>query len=168
MKVGKKLEAGQGSRLVEDFHTPGFDTEGEGRTATAIAGEEKERTEWRNQFDSCREEDCEAVHEKRRTDGNYGTEQPVNSPVTLTLTKKHKSIYTNANSIAGKLDELRNRVQSGSFDIVAVTESWAKEHVKDSELKIDGYTMYKKDRPASTGAKGGGVPAICEGIFSVL
>ena len=55
------------------------------------------------------------------------------------------------------MDELRIRVQGGSFDIVAVTESWAKEDINDSEIKTDGYTLYRKDRPPSAGTKGGGV-----------
>lgn len=36
-------------------------------------------------------------------------------------------------------------MQGGNFDIAAITESWAKEDINDSELKIDGYTMYRKD-----------------------
>jgi len=52
-QVSKKLETGQERRLGEDFHTPGRDLERKGRTTSVIAGEEKERTEWRNQSDSC-------------------------------------------------------------------------------------------------------------------
>lgn len=55
------------------------------------------------------------------------------------------------------MDELRKKVQGGNFDIAAITESWAKEDINDSELKIDGYTMYRKDRLVSTGTTGGGV-----------
>lgn len=55
------------------------------------------------------------------------------------------------------MDELRKKVQGGNFDIAAITESWAKEDINDSELKIDGYTMYRKDRLVNTGASGGGV-----------
>ena len=61
----------------------------------------------------------------------------------MTLSKKLKSIYTNANSVIGKMDELRIKAQGGCFDVVAITESWANDDISDSELNIDGYTLYR-------------------------
>ena len=44
------------------------------------------------------------------------------------------------------------------YDIIAVTESWAKNEIADSELHIDGYITYRQDRSAPN--KGGSVPGI--------
>ena len=39
--------------------------------------------------------------------------------------------------------------------IIGVTESWANENIEDAEIGIDGYDLFRDDRPA--GHKGGGV-----------
>jgi hypothetical protein len=65
-------------------------------------------------------------------------------------------MYTNSNSVIGKMDELKRKFQSGNYDIVAITESWATEDINDGELKIDGYVTYRKDRTISNGGKGKG------------
>ena len=57
-----------------------------------------------------------------------------------------KCLYTNANSVILKVDELRERVLLEAFDVVAVTETWATQEISDCELAIDGYVMYRKDR----------------------
>ena len=75
----------------------------------------------------------------------------------MNMMSKWKCLYTNANSIVGKVDELRQRISNSNYDIIAITESWAKNDVGDAELKIDGYLMYRKDKAADSRAKGGGV-----------
>ena len=40
------------------------------------------------------------------------------------------------------------------FNIIGIVETWANDEIRESELKIDGYEMYKVDR---RGRKGGGV-----------
>ena len=69
--------------------------------------------------------------------------------------KSLKCLYTNANSVVGKIDELKFTINKGNYDVIAITESWANSEIADSELHIDGYVLYRKDRPAPT--KGGGV-----------
>ena len=63
-----------------------------------------------------------------------------------------KCLYTNANSLTNKMSELRYRAEG--MDIIAVTETWTSPDIKDGEINIDGYTMFRKDRLHS---KGGGV-----------
>ena len=75
----------------------------------------------------------------------------------MNMIHKWKCMYTNANSIVGKIDELRQRISSTNYDIIAITESWAKDDVSDAELKIDGYLMYRKDKVVDSRVKGGGV-----------
>lgn len=43
------------------------------------------------------------------------------------------------------------------YDIVCITESWVSQSVGDNELKVKGYTMYRKDRGCIKENKGGGV-----------
>jgi len=53
------------------------------------------------------------------------------------------------------MDSLLATVAALEPDIVAITESWANEAVSDSELHIQGYDMFRQDRPCE--ARGGGV-----------
>jgi len=54
-----------------------------------------------------------------------------------------------------KVDELRERVVSEKFDVIAITETWATGDISDCELAIEGYVLYRQDR--RPGIKGGGV-----------
>ena len=53
--------------------------------------------------------------------------------------------------------ELELQIGIRNIDIAAITESWATGDVSDSELAIDGYVLYKKDRKSCRNAKGGGI-----------
>jgi len=64
-------------------------------------------------------------------------------------------LHANANSVISKHDELRERVLTEAFDVIAVTETWATDYIGDCKLVIDGYVLYRKDR--QPGTKGGGV-----------
>jgi hypothetical protein len=61
-------------------------------------------------------------------------------------------LYSNANSVVGKMSELRKKVEG--FDIVGITETWAGVNVNDAQLAIDGFNMFRMDRQ---GGKGGGL-----------
>ncbi|KAF6027225.1 hypothetical protein EB796_014473 [Bugula neritina] len=41
--------------------------------------------------------------------------------------------------------------------IVGITESWASNKLLHGELQLNGYTCYRKYRPAETASRGGGV-----------
>ena len=60
----------------------------------------------------------------------------------------------NARSVVNKLNDLHIMFDSENPDIVGITESWATKDISDSELSINGYTIYRRDREH---AKGGGV-----------
>ena len=65
--------------------------------------------------------------------------------------ENHKSLkcfYTNANSLTGKMDELRERISGKSYDVIAITETWANHGITDAELSLDGFNLYRKDRAA--------------------
>ena len=63
-----------------------------------------------------------------------------------------RCFYTNANSLTGKIVELKERIKD--FDIIGIVETWANDEIRESELKIDAYEMHRVDR---RGRKGGGV-----------
>ena len=59
-----------------------------------------------------------------------------------------------------KLDTFRATVESIKPDIIGVTESWANNEVLDSELGVEGYVMFRRDRDVKKEGKyvkGGGV-----------
>ena len=64
--------------------------------------------------------------------------------------------YTNCRSILNKIDLLRGMACVEDFDIIALTETWLDMSGKvfNTEVQIDGYTLFHKDRDHR---KGGGV-----------
>jgi len=59
-----------------------------------------------------------------------------------------KCFYANTRSIVNKdkRTELELYVNKEKPDLIAITESWTKESIQDSELDLDGYVMFRKDR----------------------
>jgi len=74
-------------------------------------------------------------------------------------------MYTNACSLPGKMDELRNLVYTENFDVIAVTETWVNEEITDAELALDGYVLFRNDRKKGVHTKGGGVALYIKDIF---
>ena len=71
-----------------------------------------------------------------------------------------RAFYVNTRSVVNidKRTELELYVDKEKPDIIGITESWAKESIQDSELELEGYAMFRKDRD-NKGEKrhGGGV-----------
>ena len=53
--------------------------------------------------------------------------------------------------------ELETYVKLHGYKIIAVTESWATPEISDSELGLEGFVMFRKDRSDVRDGKGGGV-----------
>jgi len=64
-------------------------------------------------------------------------------------------LIINAQSVINKLDLLVATVCDLKPDVLGITESWANDHVLDSELQLQGYQLFRCDRP--TDNRGGGV-----------
>ena len=62
------------------------------------------------------------------------------------------------------MEELCTEVQEIDPDIIAVSESWANDSIDDSELSVEGYTLFRKDRVLDI--KGGGVLLYVKEAFS--
>lgn len=52
-------------------------------------------------------------------------------------------------------------------DIVGITETWAHEDVQDSEISVNGYTLFRKDRVVGDKVRGGGVALYFKNEFNV-
>jgi len=63
-----------------------------------------------------------------------------------------KCLYTNARSTGNKQEELEICVRSQGHDLIAITEAWW-DSSHDWNTVIDGYTLFRKDRPTRQGGR---------------
>jgi len=75
-----------------------------------------------------------------------------------TNTSSLKAFYVNTRSVVNidKRTELELYVDKEKPDIIGITESWAKESIQDSELELEGYVMFRKDRDTQGEREHGG------------
>ena len=67
-------------------------------------------------------------------------------------------IFTNAQSINNKIDEMRALVAMKKPDILAITETWTNDSIGNSFLEIDGFEIVaREDRRDTEGGRGGGI-----------
>ncbi len=46
-----------------------------------------------------------------------------------------------------KLDELNNLASLSHIDVIGVTETWLHDALKDHEVSLSGYVLFRHDRP---------------------
>ena len=63
-------------------------------------------------------------------------------------------VCINARSIINKKNELNIMVDEIKPHIIGITESWANNDIRDAELGLEVYVIFRKDR---IGRRGGGV-----------
>ena len=63
-------------------------------------------------------------------------------------------LYTNANHLLNKMDDLTCLVNTHTADVIAITETWLESEIPDTLCCLDNYLVYRKDR---TSGLGGGV-----------
>ena len=63
--------------------------------------------------------------------------------------------YINARNLINKFDDFEAWVHDINPDIVGVTESWSTPSISDAELTLQGYDLFRQDRPVTR--EGGGV-----------
>ena len=56
-----------------------------------------------------------------------------------------------------KRDEINSLLIEHSIDILGITESWTNEDIEDSEIKFEGFTLFRRDRVNLPKERGGGV-----------
>ena len=125
------------------FYPPGFNTQAATNQETVASRDARENGQGRSELDDFQWEDRQEETETR---------------------EQLKCFYTNANSLVHKIDELKQLVTLHEYDIISVTETWATVDIKDAELSIDGYSMYRMDRKVTGG--GGVVLYIKENLRS--
>ena len=134
----KKLE---GSQQVDEqsIHSPGPHSKTENsQTATRQRFKDATAARRAKPHDSWRQ-NCDKKNEVR-----YLNKLIINGSL--------KCFYSTASSLFHKLDELKLRAQK--YDVIAITETWAKDDMTDAELSIDGFVIFTSDRK---GRLGGGV-----------
>ncbi len=60
----------------------------------------------------------------------------------------------NAGSLMNKLDEPNSLATLSHIDAIGVTETWLHDELKDHEVNLPGYVLFRHDRPSSK--RGGG------------
>ena len=95
------------------------------------------------------------VNERRADENNdEANEKTTQSTVnTYTNVEGIKCFYTNADSLRNKMSELRTIVSNNKPQLIAITEVKAKNFrfdVKDVELQIPGYEIYKSDMSSNS------------------
>nr|VZI33520.1 unnamed protein product [Spirometra erinaceieuropaei] len=75
---------------------------------------------------------------------------------------KLRCLYTNAQSLMSKLDELKLCLVELSPDVLAVTETWLSGNISDNEVALPGYQIYRRDREHRQG--GGIVVYVNDGL----
>ena len=89
---------------------------------------------------------------ERCVNGNRGA--PTNANQTLTV------LYTNSQSLPGKVNELSCIASDLKPDIIALTETWCNGKISSAVLSIDGYELVpelRMDRTNTGGGRGGGL-----------
>ena len=67
-------------------------------------------------------------------------------------------LYTNAQSIVGKIDELSCTSSELKPDLILLTETWCNDSVSDAFLSIPDYELHHRlDREDTAGGRGGGL-----------
>nr|VZI45236.1 unnamed protein product [Spirometra erinaceieuropaei] len=75
---------------------------------------------------------------------------------------KLRCLFTNAQSLLSKLDELKLCLVELSPDVLAVTETWLSGTISDNEVALPGYQIYRRDREHRQG--GGIVVYVNDGL----
>lgn len=87
-------------------------------------------------------------------------------------TKGLKLIHLNIRSLLLNLDEVKNTLLDGSFDIIALTETWLHSQCCNSLLEVDGYKLFRQDRktvtPGGRVKRGGGICLYVKNEFNVV
>ncbi|BHF66761.1 hypothetical protein SprV_0200978300 [Sparganum proliferum] len=72
-------------------------------------------------------------------------------------------MYTNAQSVLSRLDELRIHTHDLHPDVISITETWLSEQIDDRELMLPGFQLFPRDRENRRG--GGMVKFVKNGLY---
>lgn len=72
-------------------------------------------------------------------------------------------LHINVRSLASKMDTLRIWARSTNADVIVISETWLSRSVSDKDIGINGYRVFRTDRPK----RGGGVAIYIKTKFQV-
>ena len=77
-------------------------------------------------------------------------------------------MYTNAQSLVGKVNELSCAVTDLDPDLILVTQTWCSKDISDAYLSIQGYELRTELRQDREGMRGGGLVTYAKHGIQVL
>ena len=86
-----------------------------------------------------------------------GLDVPLNKPIAVPTV-----LFTNANHVLNKIDELQVLADTHAVDIICITESWLNGDSPDSLCSCGNFRIFRKDR---TTGSGGGVMCYVSDLF---
>nr|VZH94046.1 unnamed protein product [Spirometra erinaceieuropaei] len=144
---------------TKEFFSAGLHTTGADKTPTVSSGAKAATNEWRT-----RPGYLQQLHNRATVPLHMDTARAYVATAEtigkggviagLPKEKKLKCLYSNAQSLLSKLDELKIYVDQTLPDVISITETWLSASVDDREVALSGYHLFRKDR---LGRQGGGV-----------
>jgi len=113
------------------------------------------------EMDPCQHFDCVPIADKVDSTQKSSDRHELRSGAAENPTDNQatnlRCFYTNANSLKGKMHELRQRIGKDTYDIVGITETWFTPEIRDAELTLEGFDIFRVDRQNESYERGGGV-----------
>ena len=104
---------------------------------------------------------CDSVNTSKIVNDDYV--QPIESNVPSLKSKVIKFAHLNIRSLVSKIDEL-SHICAYTFDIIGVNETLCDHTISDSEVKLDGSNILRRDRTRD----GGGVAILIKESFECV
>jgi len=84
---------------------------------------------------------------------------PIKSLYNVHSKNELNCMYTNIRSLMShnKRDEISSLLVEKKIDVLGITESWTHADIEDSEIKFEGYSLFRRDRNNVLKERGGGV-----------
>ena len=90
--------------------------------------------------------------------GSSGSTEPKKGESLRSNTASVSILYTNAQSIVNKINELRSVAANIKPDIILINETWTHQDITNAYLHIKGYEISaRKDRSDTLDGRGGGL-----------
>ena len=93
------------------------------------------------------------------SNSNSDASKPNNdAPILNNVASTIQFLYTNAQSLVNKIDEMRVIVANNKPDVLIITETWTNDSVSNDYLRIPEYDIIKRqDRNDTDRGRGGGI-----------
>jgi len=131
LQSSKKPETFERPRVGQSFYPSRSHTSSKNEASSIDSGTSRAKRQGRDGSSIIRGKDCNEKKENNTAVGDF----------------KLKCICSNANSIVGKMDELKLR--SKDCDVIGIVETWSNDSITDAELALNGFNMFRTDKKES-------------------